>query len=72
MSTAPSSYAAGSPEEAAAQRKDKAIAQTLFGKGARCSTEKRHRPLRVFLLWSSAWAARRRWRLRCSSILRPA
>ena len=33
MDKAPSSYSAGSPEEAAALRKDKAIAQTLFGKG---------------------------------------
>lgn len=33
MEKAPSSYAAGSPEEAAAQRKDKVIARALFGNG---------------------------------------
>lgn len=31
MQTAPSSYAAGSPEEAAAKIKDRAISRTLFG-----------------------------------------
>ena len=35
MQTAPSSYAAGSAEEAAAKVKDAAIARTLFGKSDR-------------------------------------